>query len=327
VLERVSEGPCGRPATRVRAVTFAGIRLSPASTGSSRLAGPAVPAGARWRVGLTDDSPVLAGRLVEAVELAVEDPDDLGVNVVERHEVLLAEHRAPHPAEPVERGRLDDPVVGAGLQVDARASGEIARHRQAGDRGAHHLLCERGQDHVDDGRLECAADEPAAERLRRELADAVGLHPRLLEQPPVNRELPVSGIVGFGELDVVLDRPALGVVGVERLVQRDPEAAQDRPPLQLTRCDHVPRPEQGLRVEVDGARVDLDVTRVGQPRTDQRPHRVQPLQHHRPVVGEVLVDGVEPAALRGRAVQLLDEQPRPRAGPFVGGGHEVTALG
>ncbi len=57
------------------------------------------------------------------------------------------------------------------------------------------LFGERGQDHVDDGSLQSAADEPAAERVGRELADAVGLHPRLLEQPPVDRELPVGGVL------------------------------------------------------------------------------------------------------------------------------------
>ena len=94
-------------------------------------------------------------------------------------------------------------------------------------------------------------------------------------------------------------------------MQRDPEAAQDRPPLERPGGDRVPRPEQRLGVEVDGARVDLDVPGVGQAGADQRPHRVQPLKDQRPVVGEVLVDGVEPAALRGRAVQLLHEHRRP----------------
>ena len=38
-----------------------------------------------------------------------------------------------------------------------------------------------------------------------------------------------AGFVGLGQGDVVLDRPALGVLGVQRLVDRDAEAAQDRP--------------------------------------------------------------------------------------------------
>ena len=62
---------------------------------------------------------------------------------------------------------------------------------------------------------------------------------------------------------------------------------------------------------------------VGEPGADQRPHRVQALQDQRPVVGELLVDGVEAPALRGGAAQLAREQPL--AG---GGGHQpVTARG
>jgi hypothetical protein len=44
------------------------------------------------------------------------------------------------------------------------------------------------------------------------------------------------------------------------------------------------------------------------------------------VVGEVLVDRVEAAALRGRAVQLLHEHRWPTGSPS-GMGHEVTARG
>ena len=91
------------------------------------------------------------------------------------------------------------------------------------------------------------------------------LHPRLFEQPPVDGELPIGRVVGLGQRDVVFDRPALGVLGVERLVQRDPEAAQDRPRLECARGDRRARPEQRLRVEVDGAGVDLDVPGVRQP--------------------------------------------------------------
>ena len=72
--------------------------------------------------------------------------------------------------------------------------------------------------------------------------------------------------------------------------------------------------------------MDLDVPRVGQAGADQRPHRVQPLEDRGPVVGQVLVDRVEPAALRGRAVQLLHEHRRPTGSPS-GGAHEVTARG
>ena len=119
-------------------------------------------------------------------------------------------------------------------------------------------------------------------------------------------------VLRFRQCDVVLDRPALGVLGVERLVQRDPERPQDRPLLERAGGDRIARSEQRVRVEVHGAGVDLDVPGVRQARADQRPHRVQALEDRRPVVGEVLVDGVEPAALRGGAVQLLHEHRRPR---------------
>ena len=100
----------------------------------------------------------------------------------------------------------------------------------------------------------------------------------------------------------------------KRLVQRDAEAAQDRPPLEPAGGDLGSRAEQRLGVEVDRAGVDLDVPGVRQAGADQRPHRVQALQDRRPVVGEVLVDGVELAALRGGAVQLLHEHRRPAGG-------------
>ena len=113
---------------------------------------------------------------------------------------------------------------------------------------------------------------------------------------------------------------------MQRLVQGDPEAAQDRPLLERARGDHGARPEQRLGVEVHGPRVDLDVPGIGQAGTDQSPHRIQPLEHHRPVVGQVLVHRIEPAALRGRPVQLLHEHRRPARGSG-GGFHEVTARG
>ncbi len=289
-----------RPAHVGAALAPAGVPIVGGSVSSSTFTGcPVVIAGIRWRVGRSDDLAVLAGCLVEAVELAVGDPHDPGVQLVERAEVVIAEHRPPQLAEAGQVGRVDDPVVGAGLQVDGRARGEIACQRLAAGRELEHLLGEGGEDHVRDRRLQRPADEPAAQRVGRELAHAVGLHPRLLEQPPVDRELPVGGIVGLGQREVVLDRPALGVLGVERLVQRDPEAAQDRPPLERAGGDRGARAEQRLGVEVDGARVDLDVPGIGQAGPDQRPHRVQALQHDRPVVGEVLVD----AGRAGRAAR------------------------
>jgi hypothetical protein len=124
----------------------------------------------------------------------------------------------------------------------------------------------------------------------------------------------------------VLDRPALGVLGVQRLVKCDTEAAQDRALFEPARGDRGPRSEQRVRVQVDGPRVDLDVTGVRQARADQSPHRIQALEHLRPVVGEVLEDRVQPASLRGRPVQLLHEHRRPARGSG-GGLHEVTARG
>ena len=239
---------------------------------------------------------------------------------------MFAEHRTPQLAQPGQVCQVDDPVLGAGLQVDGRARGEVARQRLTGGRELEHLSGECGEDHVGDRRLQRAADEPAAQRVGRELAHAVGLHPRLLEQPPVDRQLPVVRVVGLRQRDVVLDCPPLGVLGVHRLVQRDAEAAQDRPPLERSGGDLVARAEQRLGVEVDGPRVDLDVPGIGQAGADQRPHRIQALKDQRPVVGQVLVDGVEPPALRGRAVQLLHEHRRPTGGR-AGGRHEVTARG
>ena len=70
--------------------------------------------------------------------------------------------------------------------------------------------------------------------------------------------------------------------------------------------------------------MQLDVPGVREPGADQRPHRVQALQDPRELLGEVLVERVEPAALGGGAVQLLHERRRPGAG----GGHQpVTARG
>jgi len=124
----------------------------------------------------------------------------------------------------------------------------------------------------------------------------------------------------------VLDRPALGVLGVQRLVDADAEAAQDRPLFEAARGDLLARAQQRLGVEVDGAGVDLDVPGVRQAGADQRPHRVEALQDGGPVVRQLLVDGVELAALRGGSVQLLHEHRRPTAGGLCAG-HAVTARG
>ena len=168
----------------------------------------------------------------------------------------------PHVAQLVQDGRVEDAVVGAGLQVDGGAAGHVARERSAGRRRGEELAGEHGEDHVDDRRSERVAHEPPTERAGRVLADAVGFHARLLEQPPVDRELTIVGVLRFAERDVVLDRPAFGVLAVEGLVQRDTEAAQHRPPLEPAGEDLLAGAEQGVGVEVDGAGVDLDVPGV-----------------------------------------------------------------
>ena len=71
-----------------------------------------------------------------------------------------------------------------------------------------------------------------------------------------------SGSSDSASVDVVLDRPAFGVLAVEGLVQRDAEAAQHRPPLEPAGEDLLAGAEQGVGVEVDGAGVDLDVPGV-----------------------------------------------------------------
>ena len=165
-------------------------------------------------------------------------------------------------AQPVQDGWVEDAVVGACVQVHGRASGHVARERPAGHRGGEKVVRERREDHVGDGRLERLANEPSAQRSGRVLANAVGFHPRLLEQPPIDGELPFVGVLGLGELDVVVDRPAFGVLGVEGLVQRDTEAAQHRPPREPARDELLARAEESVGVEVDGAGVDLDVPGV-----------------------------------------------------------------
>ena len=191
LLKRVGERPRGCSAAGLVAVVLAGTAVARRVRASSGFAGAAA---SRGRVGWSDDLPVGASGFVEAVELPVGDPDDPGVQVVERREVFLAEHRTPHRPERVEHGRLDDPIVRAGLQVDGRAAGEVARQRLPRNCRGHHLLGERGQDHVGDSHLQRATDEPATQRVGRELADAVGFHARLFEQPTVDGELPVGRV-------------------------------------------------------------------------------------------------------------------------------------
>ena len=227
-LERLLERLAERPRRR-RAFAGAAVLARGAGAIVHVLAVPVRLAVGWRRVGGSDDRAVLAGGAVERVQVAVVDPDDPGKQLVERGEVSVAEHLAPRGSDGVERRWCEDAVVGAGLQVHARAAGDVAGQRPAGGGCGEQLGGERGQDHVDHGCFERAADEPAADRGGRVLADPVGFHARLFEQPPVDRQLPVGRVGGLGQRDVVLDRPALGVLGVQRLVDRDAEAAQDRP--------------------------------------------------------------------------------------------------
>ena len=99
----------------------------------------------------SDDRAVVAGGAVERVQIAVVDPDDSGEQLVERGEVRFAEHLLPHGPDGVEDGRCEDAVVGARLQVHARAAGHVAGQRPAGGGRGEQLAGERGQDHVDHG--------------------------------------------------------------------------------------------------------------------------------------------------------------------------------
>jgi hypothetical protein len=96
------------------------------------------------------------------------------------------------------------------------------------------------------------------------------------------------------------------------------------PARDRAREQRVARAEQLVGVEVDPARVQLDVAGVREAGADQRPYRVQALQDPGELLGEVLVERVELAALGGGAVQLLYE--RRRSGEDRG--HQpVTARG
>ena len=94
-----------RPANRARlplapaAVSRAGSGLSPSLAGIT----PLTAARIRRIIRLADDPPVLARRIVEAVERAAGDPHDPGVEIVEGAQIRLAEHRCPDRLQRVER--------------------------------------------------------------------------------------------------------------------------------------------------------------------------------------------------------------------------------
>ena len=123
LLERVGERPRGCSGAGLVAVVLAGMPRTRRVRASSGFAGAA---GSRGRVGCSDDLPVGAGGFVEAV-----GPVGIQTTLAYRSS-SAARSSSPstarqHRPERVEHGRLDDPVVGAGLQVDGRAAGEVAR--------------------------------------------------------------------------------------------------------------------------------------------------------------------------------------------------------
>ena len=207
----------------VELLELGGARLARARRASASSGSPSGLAVGGCGVGFADDLAVLACRRGERGDVAVGDPDHARVEVVERAQVGLAEDLRPGLGQAGEGAGVDDRVVRARLQVDAGARGRVARDGASAARA-------RGMS----ASVTAAASARAMKRPRtlvgRVVADAVGLHPRLLEQPPVGRELRVAR----GELGVVFGDPALGVLGVEGLVQRDAEAAQHRTTLAVS---------------------------------------------------------------------------------------------
>jgi len=237
----------------------------------------------------------------ERLDLAVRDPDHARVEGVRRAHVGGSEDLPPDDVEHRQRGRVDNAIVGAGLQVGHRAPAHVACHRPPGERGVRDLAGEHGYDHVGDRGRQCGTHEAPASAVGRELAAAVGLHARLLQQRAVERELKLDRILRLRELCVVLGDPGLGVLGVHDLVQRRAQAGEHAPALERAGQQLRARAEQRVGVEVDRAAREFDVRGVGEPGPDQRPHRVQALQDQCLVVRERLVDGVQAPALGARA--------------------------
>ena len=318
LLERVGERPApARPPRSLGPSPSPGLGLSPAFTGSS---GVASSAGARWRVGLADDSPVLAGRLVEPLELAVGDPHEPGVQVVERAEVVLAEHRAPQlaAARSGRPGRRSRSGCGpAGRRSRARRG----RASAAGRAAASSSTCSANA-----GRITSTTAACSARRTNRPRSESGGNSrtpwASIRGSSSSRRSTASCRSAGSSDSDSAMSCSiAQRLVCLAWIVSCSATPKQRRIARRSSDPAAIacPRAEQRLGVEVDGARVDLDVTGVRQAGADQRPHRVQALKDQRPVVGEVLVDRVEPAALRGGAVQLLHEHRRPRREVVVAG--------
>jgi hypothetical protein len=174
-----------------------------------------------------------------------------------------------------------------------------ARRGELRDEARHDAVEHRG--------LERETNEAAAAAVGGERAAAVGLHARLLEQRAVGGELALARVIGGGELAIALGDPQLGVLGVQDLVDRYAVGAQDRAARERPGDDRVARAEQLVAVQVDGAAPQLDVPGLGEAGADQCPHREQALEDQRPVVGQLTVDRVELAALRGRPCELGGE--------------------
>ncbi len=244
-------------------------------------------------------------------------------------EVVLAEHA-------LARRRCSAPsaagstiaVVGAGVQVGPRAPGHVARQRPARSSPQRSDLLRRTP-----GRSRRRPRRPARGGRTGRGGESGGKSrtpwASIRGSSSSRRSTASCRSAGSSDSDERAGRarrPALGVLGVHRLVKRDARssAAPRRRSSVAGERSAGAAAEQRVGVEVDRARVDLDVPRVSQPGADQRPHRVQPLQDQRPVIGQVLVDWVEPAALRGGAAAAARSE---HAGVRRGRRHAVTARG
>ena len=114
------------------------------------------PAASAWPLGLTDDLPVPLGGGVEPLEVAVGDPDDARVELVERGEVVVAEHALPDGAHRFEDAWVEDAVVGAGLEVHSAAGCEVAARRGACCAGSR-AICSANAGRITSTTAACSA--------------------------------------------------------------------------------------------------------------------------------------------------------------------------
>ncbi len=236
-----------------------------AGSAGGRPVAVAAAAAARARVGRADDVAIALRPPRQRPVLAVGDPDELRVEVVERLGVVGAEDLVPDRVQRAEGGGLDGAVVGARVQVGHRAARGVARKLPADHGRRGELREEARHDAVEHRSLQREPHEPAAAAVGGELPAAVGLHAWLLEQRAVDGELALGRVLGGCELAVALGDPQLGVLGVEDRVDRHAVGAQDRAALERAGEDRVPRAEQLVAVEVDGAAAQLDVPGLAEP--------------------------------------------------------------